>query len=263
MNTAWKDHCVPDVRVFKGKRVIVRVDWNMPVTDGIISDTSRFDVTVPFLKRLSSSGVKMVLLTHFGEKGESLSVIASHVTKNLPFVTFSPLFDFSELEKTSHSLLEGAGMSLALSDKNSIIIGFHVDVDNNVRDMNGANDITVETFTVIYKITEWLEKIRAERKPVKQVEEELSSVKILKVFSTQKGITVAGGRVNYGTLTLKSQVKIIRDGEIVARGTVKELQMAKAPATSITNGNEFGCALDLNNDLLEGDTMQSYVVVTK
>lgn len=112
MNTNWKDHCVPDVRLFKGKRVIVRVDWNMPVTDGTITDTSRFDVTVPFIKRLASSGVKIILLTHFGEKGESLSVIASHVTKNLPFVTFVPSFDFTELEKASKALAEGNGMLL-------------------------------------------------------------------------------------------------------------------------------------------------------
>lgn len=169
---------------------------------------------------------------------------------------------FKVIKKGVGSVSE-ADMSLALSDKNSIIIGFHVDVDNNVRDMNGASDITVETFTVIYKITEWLEQIRAQRKPVKEIEETNASVKILKVFSTSKGITVAGGRVNSGTLTIKSQVKIIRDGEIVARGTVKELQQGKAPSQSVDAGNEFGMALDLNNDLAEGDTMESYQVVVK
>ena len=169
---------------------------------------------------------------------------------------------FKVIKKGVGSVSE-ADMSLALSDKNSIILGFHVDVDNNVRDMNGASDITIETFTVIYKITEWLEKIRAERKPVKEIEETVASVKILKVFSTQKGVTVAGGRVNSGTLHIKSKVKIIRDGEIVARGIVKELQQGKAPSQSVDAGNEFGCALELNNDLAEGDTLESYQVVVK
>lgn len=110
--TSWKDHCVPDVRTLQDKRVIVRVDWNMPVENGVITDTSRFDVTVPFLKHLSMSGVKIILLTHFGEKGESLSVVADHAIKTLPFLTFTPSRDFGELETQSRTLLPGNGMLL-------------------------------------------------------------------------------------------------------------------------------------------------------
>lgn len=112
MNTAWKDHCVPDLRTLQGKRVIVRVDWNMPVTDGAVTDTTRFDVTVPFLKRLSVAGAKIILLTHFGEKGESLTPIANHVTQALSFITFNPSFVFGELESASRSLQDGNAMLL-------------------------------------------------------------------------------------------------------------------------------------------------------
>ncbi|MCF7844135.1 phosphoglycerate kinase [Candidatus Gracilibacteria bacterium] len=112
MNTTWKDHIMPDVGTFNDKRVIVRVDWNMPITDGVISDTSRFDVTVPFLKELSFAGAKIIILTHFGEKGESLEIIAKHVTKNLPFISFYVSQDFDALERTSRSLERGHGMLL-------------------------------------------------------------------------------------------------------------------------------------------------------
>lgn len=112
MNTSWTDHCAPDLRTLRGKRVIVRVDWNVPVNDGQITDTSRFDVSVPFLQHLSSAGAKIIILTHFGEKGESLENVAKHVTKNLPFITFTPSFDFNILEKTTHDLAEGSGILL-------------------------------------------------------------------------------------------------------------------------------------------------------
>lgn len=92
--------------------MIVRVDWNVPVTDGVITDMSRFDVSVPFLKHLSTSGAKIIILTHFGEKGESLATVAKHVTEALPFITFTPSFDFSSLEGHSYQLEEGAGMLL-------------------------------------------------------------------------------------------------------------------------------------------------------
>jgi phosphoglycerate kinase len=108
----WKKHLMPDIHTLKGKRVLIRVDWNMPVKDGIITDTSRFDITVPFLKSLSFAGAKIILMTHFGEKGESLQPIASHITKELPFIYFVKSLDFDELENKSHSLKEGDGMLL-------------------------------------------------------------------------------------------------------------------------------------------------------
>jgi phosphoglycerate kinase len=112
INTRWSDHCAPDLRTLKGKRVIVRVDWNMPVTNNVITDTSRFDVSVPFLKHLAVSGAKIIILSHFGEKGESLTPIATHATKTLPFITFNPSFDLGELETASRNLAEGQAMLL-------------------------------------------------------------------------------------------------------------------------------------------------------
>lgn len=112
INTKWADHCAPDLRTLKGKTVIVRADWNMPVVDGIVTDTSRFDVNVNFLEHLSAAGAKIVLLTHFGEKGESLLPVANHVTAKLPFITFTPSFDFNELKKIAGELSEGKGILL-------------------------------------------------------------------------------------------------------------------------------------------------------
>ena len=111
-NTSWIDHCTPDLRTLKGKRVIVRVDWNVPMNNGQITDTSRFDVSVPFLQHLRGAGAKIIILSHFGEKGESLDLVAHHVTKNLPFITFNSSFDFNELEKASRELEEGDGILL-------------------------------------------------------------------------------------------------------------------------------------------------------
>jgi 3-phosphoglycerate kinase len=49
MNTTWREHTAPDLRTLKGKRVLVRVDWNVPLNDyREIADLSRYNVTVPF-----------------------------------------------------------------------------------------------------------------------------------------------------------------------------------------------------------------------
>lgn len=113
MNATWREHIAPDSRTLRGKRVIVRVDWNVPINQkGEIADLSRYNVTVPFLKHLSAAGAKIIILTHFGEKGESLKSVADHVTKDLSFIEFTPSLDFGELEAKSRSLGEGKGMLL-------------------------------------------------------------------------------------------------------------------------------------------------------
>lgn len=53
------------------KRVLVRVDFNVPMRDGKITDTARIDRAMETLDELSSKGAKVVILSHFGRpKGE-------------------------------------------------------------------------------------------------------------------------------------------------------------------------------------------------
>ncbi len=49
-----------------GKRVLVRVDFNVPMKDGKVTDTTRIDRTVPSLKELAGKGAKVIILSHLG-----------------------------------------------------------------------------------------------------------------------------------------------------------------------------------------------------
>jgi phosphoglycerate kinase len=49
-----------------GKRVLVRVDFNVPMKDGKVTDTTRIDRTVPSLKELADKGAKVIILSHLG-----------------------------------------------------------------------------------------------------------------------------------------------------------------------------------------------------
>lgn len=54
-----------DAGDLKGKRVLLRVDLNVPVKDGAVTDATRIDRVAPTIKALSDKGAKVALLAHF------------------------------------------------------------------------------------------------------------------------------------------------------------------------------------------------------
>ena len=67
--TAFKT--LDDITDIAGKRVLLRVDLNVPVKDGKVTDTTRIERVAPTIMELSGKGAKVILLAHFGRpKGE-------------------------------------------------------------------------------------------------------------------------------------------------------------------------------------------------
>lgn len=78
-----------DIQDIKNKRALVRVDLNVPVKDGKVTDLTRIERVAPTILELSKKGAKVILLAHFGRpKGQavdtmSLSPIANSVEEVL------------------------------------------------------------------------------------------------------------------------------------------------------------------------------------
>ncbi|MGC2126003.1 MAG: phosphoglycerate kinase, partial [Xanthobacteraceae bacterium] len=70
----------------KGKRVLVRVDLNVPMAGGKVADVSRIERNMPTITEISDRGGKVILLSHYGRpKGrdprESLKPVAAAVAQ--------------------------------------------------------------------------------------------------------------------------------------------------------------------------------------
>ena len=79
---------VDDINV-KGKRVLVRCDFNVPLKEGVITDENRLVAALPTIKKLIGDGGKVILCSHLGKpKGEpkpelSLAPVAKRLTELL------------------------------------------------------------------------------------------------------------------------------------------------------------------------------------
>lgn len=80
---------VADLVNIKGKKVLVRCDFNVPLNDGVITDENRLVGALPTIKKLIDEGAKVILCSHLGKpKGEakpelSLSPVAKRLSELL------------------------------------------------------------------------------------------------------------------------------------------------------------------------------------
>jgi phosphoglycerate kinase len=76
-----------DIGIVKGKRVLLRVDLNVPMQDGKVSDATRIERVAPTITELSDKGAKVILLAHFGRPKDgpdpsmSLKLVADETAK--------------------------------------------------------------------------------------------------------------------------------------------------------------------------------------
>ena len=100
----------------KGKKVLVRVDFNVPVKDGVITNDNRITAALPTIKYILEQGGRAILFSHLGrvkeeadKEGKSLAPVAADLAAKLgQDVTFLPgVTRGAELEATINALEDG------------------------------------------------------------------------------------------------------------------------------------------------------------
>jgi len=111
---------VKDIAV-QGKRVLVRVDFNVPMENGVITDDTRIRAALPTIQYLRGQGARIILASHLGRpKGERAPELSLRpVSVRLAQLLHAPVA-FSEdvvgTEALAHTLALGAGDVLLLEN---------------------------------------------------------------------------------------------------------------------------------------------------
>lgn len=70
-----------DLKNIKGKRILVRVDYNVPMKEKKILDTRRIDASFATIDALQKKGAQVILLAHRGDENASLRPVATYLSK--------------------------------------------------------------------------------------------------------------------------------------------------------------------------------------
>jgi translation initiation factor IF-2 len=157
----------------------------------------------------------------------------------------------SEVGPVMESDVQVAGI-----DKNTVLLAFHTPTDKKAVDVADRLNVPVNSFDIIYKLSEWFAEYVQAAKPKKEIEEVAGTLKVIRVFNRNKDSQVVGGKVETGLMKNNGIIRIVRRDSFVGKGKIVELQHLKQSVQEVREGSECGLMVDSKYDIAEGDRLE-------
>lgn len=144
------------------------------------------------------------------------------------------------------------------------VIGFHIPLDNNLKQLSERQNVSLETFDIIYELVEKVkEKMSGLLDPtINRIL--LGKLKVLALFKKEVKSQVIGGRVVSGKIKRGALVEIFRNNVAVTKVKLGQLQHLKSDVEEVAEGSEAGLRIDFgqppapNIFIREGDVLEIY-----
>ena len=204
------------------------------------------------------------------------SQIAEGEIKELPIIVKADVQGSVEavkqsLEKLSNDevrvrVIHGAVGAVNESDvmlaqvSNAIIVGFNVRPDPTARDNAAREGVDIRLYRIIYDAIEEIKAAMSGMLAPKFRDVDLGRAEIRQVYKISNVGTVAGCYVLEGKITRNANIRVVRDGIIIADDKLDSLKRFKDDVKEVAQGYECGMALTKFNDIKEGDVFEAYVV---
>ena len=147
---------------------------------------------------------------------------------------------------------------LAAASK-AIVVGFNVRPNGEAKSLAEREGVDIRTYKIIYKLTEDIEAALVGMLTPDIVEEITGGAEVRQLFKASKIGTIAGCMVTSGLIMRGSNVRVIRDGIIVADTQIDTIRHLKDEVKEIKEGFECGIVLKGYSELVEGDQIEAYL----
>ncbi len=152
------------------------------------------------------------------------------------------------------SITEG-DILLAMASK-AVIIGFNSRPEAGAGRLAEQEKISIRQYNVIYKLIEDVEKALKGMLEPEYAEVVAGQAEIKAIFEAGKKGKIAGAWMKEGKATRDSQVRVFRDGKVIAESRLTGLRRFKDDVKEVTTGMEFGVKLENFVDFQVGDILQ-------
>ncbi len=167
-------------------------------------------------------------------------------------------------EEVSLQIISSAVGTITESDikiaetANALVVGFNSEPTAVAKRMAEKSGIEIVGYNIIYKLVEALKEKMSDLLPPEIVRTDSGILSVLAVFKTGKRDMILGGRVSEGKLLRGSLLEVTRDGEVVGRGKMANLQQNKQNVDEVGQGNECGVVFEGNVKVAVGDNLICY-----
>ena len=199
-----------------------------------------------------------------GEMKELPLIVKADVQGSVEAVTQS--LEKLTNEEVRVKVIHGAVGAVSESDvmlasaSNAMIVGF------NVRPMPGAADaaardgVDIRLYRIIYDAIEEISTAMKGMLAPKFREVEMARIEVRQVYHISSVGTVAGCYVTDGKVTRQCQIRVVRDGIVVAEDQIDSLRRFKDDVKEVATGYECGISLERFADIKEGDILEAFIV---
>jgi len=146
------------------------------------------------------------------------------------------------------------------SASNAIIIGFNVRPDQTVEEIAARDKVEIRTYRVIYDAIEEIETAMKGMLAPKYREVVMGRVEVRQVYKISSIGAVAGAYVLNGKVTRQCEIRVIRDGVVVAEDKMSSLKHFKDDVKEVGESYECGITLEKFRDFKEGDIFEAFVM---
>ena len=204
------------------------------------------------------------------------SQIAEGEMKELPIIVKADVMGSVEavrqsLEKISNDevrvrVIHGAVGAVSESDvmlaeaSNAIIVGFNVRPDPVAKENAEQSGVEIRLYRIIYDAIEDVTAAMKGMLAPKFKDVDLGRAEIRQVYKITGVGVVAGCYVLEGKIARNANIRVVRDGIIVADDKLSSLKRFKDDVREVASGYECGMTMEKFNDIKEGDILEAYVV---
>jgi len=141
---------------------------------------------------------------------------------------------------------------------NSIIVGFHVRGEPEVKKQAEKSKIEIRSYRVIYEAIEDLTKKLTSMLTPKYREVITGKAEVRNVFKVTGSGIIAGSYVQAGKIYRNCKVRVFRNSDIVFDGSLKGLKRFKEDVKEVAEGFECGISVEGYSDIKELDIIEAY-----